>query len=153
MENRGLPWVALGVFLSFGIYGAVRKAVEVGAVEGLLLEILLMAPFALCWLLLRDGAGFGVHGARVDAFLVGAGIVTAVPLMCYVAASRLTALSALGLVFYLGPSCQLFVAVCLFGEPMNPVQLGAFSLVWLGLAFVAADSLRRLRSVRALQND
>jgi chloramphenicol-sensitive protein RarD len=150
VENRGLPWVALGVSLSFGLYGAVRKAVAVEAVEGLLLEILVMAPFALAWLWYRDGAGFGLHGNRVDALLVGAGVMTAVPLMCYVAASRLTALSALGLVFYLGPSCQLLVAVCIFGEPMNPVQLFSFALVWIGLAFVAADSLRRYRSMRVL---
>ena len=152
MENRGLPWVALGVSLSFGLYGAVRKAVAVEAVEGLLLETLVMAPFALAWLIIRDGAGFGVYGPRVDILLLGAGVVTAVPLMCYVAASRLTALSALGLVFYLGPSCQLFVAVCIFGEPMNPVQLLSFALVWLGLGFVAVDTLRRYRSMRALQN-
>jgi chloramphenicol-sensitive protein RarD len=74
--------------------------------------------------------------------------MTAVPLMCYVAASRLTALSALGLVFYIGPSTQLFVAICIFGEPMNPVQLLSFALVWIGLGFVVMDALRRLRSVR-----
>ena len=153
MENRGLPWVALGVAISFGLYGAVRKAVAVEAVEGLLLETLVLAPFALAWLVYHEGAGFGLHGARVDAFLLGAGVITAVPLMCYVAASRLSALSALGLVFYLGPSCQLFVAICIFGEPMNPVQLFSFALVWLGLAFVVVDTLRRYRSVRALQNE
>ena len=127
-------------------------AVRIEAVEGLLLETLVMAPFAVAWLVLRDGAGCGLHGLRVDALLVGSGVLTAVPLMCYVAASRLTALSALGLVFYLGPSCQLLVAVCVFGEPMNPVQLASFALVWVGLGFVAADSLRRFRSVRALQD-
>ena len=153
MENRGLPWVALGVAISFGLYGAVRKAVSVGAVEGLLLETLVLAPFALGWLIYHDGAGFGLHGARVDAFLLGAGIITAVPLMCYVAASRLTALSALGLVFYLGPSCQLFVAICIFGEPMNPVQLFSFALVWLGLALVVVDTFRRYRIMRALHSE
>lgn len=147
-ENRGLPWVALGVAVSFGIYGAVRKAVSLEAVEGLLLETLVMAPFALAWVILEQGAGLGRYGAKVDLFLLGAGVMTAVPLMCYVAASRLTALSALGLVFYIGPSTQLLVAICIFGEPMNPVQLVSFALVWVGLAFVAADTLRRLGSVR-----
>ena len=107
-----------------------------------------MAPFALVWIVLEQGAGLGRYGAKVDLVLLGAGVMTAVPLMCYVAASRLTALSALGLVFYIGPSTQLLVAICIFGEPMNPVQLVSFALVWLGLGFVAADTLRRLRSVR-----
>ena len=76
---------------------------------------------------------------------------TAVPLVCYVAASRMLPLSAMGLVFYLGPTCQLFVAICVFGEPMNPVQLFSFRLVWLGLAFIVADTMRRYRSMRILQ--
>jgi len=153
VENGGLPWAALGVAVSFGIYGAIRKGVDVAAVEGLFLETLLMAPFALLWLLYRDGGGLGAHGARVDVFLLGAGLMTVVPLACYVVASRLMPLSAMGLVFYLGPSCQLFVAICIFGEPMNPVQLFSFSLVWLGLALIAADTMRRYRSVRALQHE
>lgn len=153
IENKGLPWVALGVAVSFGLYGAIRKAVSVEAVEGLFVEILLMLPFALTWLWLQQGAGLGQFGLKVDLLLVGAGIVSVIPLICYVAVSRLTALSSLGLVFYLGPSCQLFVAICIFGEPMNPVQLFSFSLVWLGLGVVAVDSLSRLRNVRPLAND
>ncbi len=152
-ENRGLPWVALGVAVSFGLYGAIRKKVSIGAVEGLFVETALMAPLGLLWLLYRDWGGLGQHGTRVDLFLLGAGVMTVVPLACYVIASRMLPLTALGLVFYLGPSCQLFVAICIFGEPLNPVQLFSFVLVWLGLAFVIADTFRRYRSMRALADD
>jgi chloramphenicol-sensitive protein RarD len=150
VENRGLPWVALAVALSFGLYGAIRKQVSIAAVEGLFVETLLMSPLALGWLVYTHGGGFGQYGARVDSFLLGAGVMTVVPLICYVLASRQMPLTSLGLVFYLGPSCQLLVAVCFLGEPLNPIQLFSFGLVWLGLAFMAADSLRRLRSVRRL---
>ena len=153
VENRGLPWVALGVAVSFGLYGAIRKGVSIGAVEGLFLETVLLAPLALIWLWSRDWGGLGVHGGSVDAFLLGAGVMTTVPLACYVAASRMLPLSAMGLVFYLGPTCQLFVAICIFGEPMNPVQLFSFSLVWLGLAFIVLDTMRRYRSVRVLPGE
>jgi chloramphenicol-sensitive protein RarD len=152
-ENRGLPWVALGVAVSFGIYGAIRKKVTIGAVEGLFVETVLMAPLALLWLLGSDWGGLGQYGSRVDLFLLGAGIMTVVPLACYVVASRLLPLTSLGLVYYVGPSCQLFVAICIFGEPLNPVQLFSFVLVWMGLAFVVADTFRRYRSVRALADD
>ncbi len=144
----GLPLVALGVALSFGFYGAIRKAVSVESMEGLLLETLIMAPFALCWLVYRDGAGLGLHGLEVDLFLLGAGAYTAVPLMTYVAASRLLPLTALGLVFYIGPTTQLLVAVLVLGEPFDTVQMAAFALVWVGLALVTADSLRRARKLR-----
>jgi chloramphenicol-sensitive protein RarD len=152
-ENRGLPWVALGVAVSFGLYGAIRKKVSIGAVEGLFVETALLAPLALLWLLNSDWGGLGQHGTRVDLFLLGAGVMTVVPLACYVLASRMLPLTALGLVFYLGPSCQLFVAICIFGEPLNPVQLFSFVLVWLGLAFVVADTFRRYRSMRALPDE
>lgn len=144
----GLPLLALGMALSFGLYGAIRKSVQVESMEGLLLETLLMAPFALAWLVYREGAGMGLYGIRVDLFLLGAGVYTAVPLMAYVAASRLLPLSALGLVFYVGPSTQFLVAVLIFREPLNSVQLFAFSLVWVGLAFVTADSIRRARALQ-----
>ncbi len=153
IENRGLPWVAIGVALSFGLYAAIRKAVSVEAVEGLFVEVSLMLPLALGWLWLQGGAGFTEHGLNTDFMLVGAGLMTVVPLVCFVAGSRLTTLSSLGLVFYLGPSCQLFVAICIFGEPLNPLQLFSFALVWVGLIIVAADSLRRQRNMRILGND
>lgn len=143
VHQGGLPLVALGLALSFGFYGAIRKGVSVGSLEGLLLETLLMAPFALGWLYLRDGGGLGSHGVRVDLFLLGAGVITAVPLMTYVAASRLLPLTALGLVFYIGPSAQLLVALLYLGEPFDAVQFLSFVLVWCGLALVTIDSLRR----------
>ena len=145
---HGLPLVALALALSFGLYGAIRKGVTLGSMEGLLLETLIMAPFAIAWLWYRDGGGFGQYGLKVDLFLLGAGAYTAIPLMTYVAATRLLPLSALGLVFYIGPSTQLLVAVWVLGEPFDRMQLAAFALVWAGLAVVMVDSVRRARAVR-----
>jgi chloramphenicol-sensitive protein RarD len=147
-HQGGVPVVALGVALSFGIYGAIRKAVVVGSMEGLFLETLIMVPFALTWLWFRDGAGLGQYGLRVDLFIMGAGLMTAAPLITYVAASRLLPLTALGLVFYIGPTVQLIVAVKVFGEALEVVQLVAFSLVWAGLALITLDKLRRSRKTR-----
>ena len=144
----GLPWVALGVAISFGVYGAIRKAVNVGSLEGLLLETLMMSPFALVWLWWRGGGGLGEYGLLSDALLIGAGVYTAVPLMAYVAASRLLPLTALGLVFYIGPTTQLIVAMTFFREPVHAVQLLAFALVWAGLAVVTIDGFRRARHAR-----
>ena len=141
----GLPLVALGVALSFGLYGAIRKGVHVESMEGLLLEMSILAPLALGWLVYRDGAGLGLYGIRVDLFLLGAGAYTAVPLMAYVAASRMLPLTALGLVFYIGPTTQLLVAIWVFGEPFDTIQLIAFGLVWAGLAVVTVSNIRRLR--------
>ena len=146
----GLPWVALALALSFALYGAIRKKVAVESLEGLFIETLLMSPFALAWLIYRDGAGLGQYGLSVDLVLLGAGAFTAIPLITYVAASRLLPLTALGLVFYIGPSAQLLVAVFAFGEPFTAVQIVAFSLVWIGLAIVTFDNARRVRGIRKM---
>jgi chloramphenicol-sensitive protein RarD len=140
----GLPLVALGVALSFALYGAIRKGVTLGSLEGLFIETLFMAPFAVYWLVTRDFGGLGQHGLKVDLFLLGSGVMTTVPLLAYVAASRLMPLTALGLVFYIGPTAQLVVAVAILGEAFDRVQMLAFGLVWLGLLAVTADSVRRL---------
>jgi chloramphenicol-sensitive protein RarD len=149
---RGLPVVSLALALSFGLYGAIRKGVSVESMEGLLLETLFMSPFALAWLVYHDGAGLGQHGYGTDLVLLGAGAFTAIPLMCYVAASRLLPFTALGLVFYIGPTAQLLVAVMIFGEPFSLVQLAAFALVWTGLVLMTLDNLRRGRALRRLES-
>ena len=146
--HGGLPLVALSLALTFGLYGAIRKGIAIESMEGLLLEALIMLPFAIGWLIYRDGAGFGVYGLKIDLLLIGAGFYSAVPLMTYVAASRLLPLTALGLVFYIGPTAQLIVAVWVFGESLVPVQMIAFGLVWIGLVLVTLDGYRRARRAR-----
>ncbi|WP_165787194.1 EamA family transporter RarD [Pseudohalioglobus lutimaris] len=147
-SHGGLPLVALGLSLSFGLYGGIRKKVNVGSLEGLFIETLVMSPFALAWIVYREGAGLGQYGLGVDLVLLGAGAFTAIPLIAYVAAGRLLPLSALGLVFYIGPTAQLLVAVFAFGEAFTGVQAAAFVLVWIGLAFVTVDNYRRSRKLR-----
>lgn len=144
----GLPLVSLGLALSFGLYGAIRKGVHVESMEGLLIEMSILAPLALAWLIYHDGAGLGLYGIRVDLFLLGAGVFTAVPLMAYVAASRILPLTALGLVFYIGPTAQLVVALWVFGEPFDAVQFVAFGLVWVGLIVVTVSNIRRAAGLR-----
>lgn len=139
----GLPLVSLGLAFSFGLYGAVRKAVSIGSVEGLFIELLIMAPVAIAWLIYRDGGGMGQYGLKIDMLLVGSSLVTAIPLMCYVAASRLIPLTALGLVFYIGPTTQLLIAVFVFDEVFSNVQFISFGLVWIGLILMTADNFRR----------
>lgn len=141
--GQGIPWVALCLSMTFGFYSAIRKAVTVSAVVGLLVETLLMGPVALWWVLEQGGAGFGRYGWKVDVFLCGAGLLTALPLLAYVSATRLMPLSALGLLSYVGPSTQLLVAVLLLDETVNVQQMTAFTLVWIGLLIATAGGLRR----------
>lgn len=140
-----LPWVSLTVALTFAVYGAIRKQIEADAIEGLFLEALCMAPFAAVWLVVYQGAGMGVHGLKVDLFLIFSGVYTAVPLLTFVAASRMLQLTTIGFLTYVGPSLQLFVAQVVLKEPIDTVTVATFGLVWLGVILVTADAWRQGR--------
>ena len=144
-----LPWVSLVVSSSFALYGAMRKKIEADTMQGLFIETLCMAPFALAWLWATGGAGMGQHGMKVDVFLLMAGMFTAAPLLTYVAASRLLPLNIVGLTSYLGPSLQLLVAQTLLGESIDLVTALSFALVWLGVLLVSGQGVikrKRLHS-------
>jgi chloramphenicol-sensitive protein RarD len=143
-----LPWVTFALAGSFGVYGAIRKWVSVGAMQGLFLETLFLFPFAAAWFVLHDGAGLGQYGWSVDLFLIGSGFFTAIPLVLHVAASRMMPLTGLGLLSYVGPSAQLFVALYFFREPFRLPHMISFALVWAGLLIVIAHNLRVARTAR-----
>ena len=146
-----LPWVSLTLAMSFALYGAIRKQISADSLQGLFLESLCMAPFAAVWILSHDGAGMGVHGLKVDLFLLCAGAFTAAPLLTYVAATRVLALSTIGLLTYVGPSIQLIVALFVLKEPITTITIATFGLVWLGVIAVTVEagySARKLGKFR-----
>ena len=140
-----LPWLSLVVASSFALYGAIRKKIVADTMQGLFIETLCMAPFALGWLWLTEGAGMGQHGLKVDLFLLLAGIYTTAPLLTYIAASRLLPLNVVGLTSYLGPSLQLLVAQTALGESLDTVTAISFALVWTGVLLVSGQGLVRFR--------
>lgn len=142
----GLPWVSLALAISFGTYGLIRKVMNVGAVPGLAVETLLLAPVALAWLawLDRSGAGhFGAPPLHVDLLLAGSGLITALPLAFFSTGARLIPYSLVGIIQYIGPTLQLLLGVFLYGEPFTGARALGFCIIWVGLAVFVADSLLR----------
>ena len=138
-----LPWVSLFLAATFGTYGLVRKQVPVDALSGLWLETLAMLPVCGLWALWQAQHGhlvFAAHDASTASLLVGAGIVTAFPLMAFAAATQRLGLATLGMLMYINPTLQFVTAVWIFGEPMQTERLISFALIWLGL-FVYSWSL------------
>jgi chloramphenicol-sensitive protein RarD len=144
-----LPWIALSLAFSFGLYGLIRKVVSVEAVPGMAVETMLLAPLAggyLLWCVARGSGVFGHTTLAIDTLLVLSGIATAVPLSLFSFGARRIPLSTIGLIQYLGPSLQLLLGVTVFGEPFPAVRAWAFVLIWLALAVYATDGLVRSRS-------
>ena len=142
----GLPWISVVLAGSFGGYGLMRKTVRVPAIVGSTFETTLLAPFALVYLAWVHAHGDGVlanQSRTLDLLLVSTGIVTALPLLAFVAAARRLTLTTLGFLQYLAPSLQMLLALALFGERLSASRLTAFGFVWLALALFATDAVRR----------
>lgn len=131
------PWIALSLAASFGLYGLIRKIVAVEAVPGLATETLLLAPFALAflvWLGTQGAGAFGHSTPHVTALLLGSGLITALPLALFAFGARRIPLSTVGLVQYIGPTLQFLLGLWLYHEPFD-VQRGiGFAFIWSALA-------------------
>jgi chloramphenicol-sensitive protein RarD len=141
-----VPFVALTLALSFGFYGFFRKTAKVNSASGLFVETLLLLPLAvgyLTYVFVRD-QGFGV---QADPYYLGllvlTGPATAVPLLLFAFAVQRLRLTTIGMLQYLAPTIQFLLAIFVLGEPINPVQLLSFGLIWLSLVVYSADSLMR----------
>jgi chloramphenicol-sensitive protein RarD len=142
-----LPWVALALAVSFGLYGLARKTVGADAVVGLLWETALLTPLAAGYLVLlgRRGAGaFGPSDPGTSALLALGGAVTAMPLVLFALGARALPLSTVGLLQYLSPSIQFLLAVLVFREPFTPAHAATFACIWAALAILTWDLRRRL---------
>jgi len=139
-----VPWIALGLALSFACYGLMRKTAKLGSLEGLTLEtILLFVPaLALLGYLAAKGVSVSVHAdLALWLWLLLAGPATAIPLLLFAAGARLLPLSTLGFLQYLSPSLQLFLGAVIFQEPFDQQRLIGFALIWLGLLILTAHLL------------
>ena len=142
------PWIALVLAFSFGTYGLAKKQAGAEAVESLTLETLLVAPLALCylaWLVAHDQSTFGTEGTGHALLLMSAGLVTAVPLLCFGAAAIRVPMVTLGLLQYLAPILQFLLGVLWFQEDMSTGRWIGFALVWVALAIFTFESIRHRR--------
>ncbi len=148
-----LPWIALVLAGSFGVYGLIRKTAPLGALEGLAMENLLLAPIvvpALIWWTMVHGGAMAQGDVRLTGWLLLSGPLTALPLLCFAAAARRLPLAMLGMVQYASPTLQLLLAIFYFHEPFDSQRLLGFALIWSALLLISADGLRApIRALRA----
>lgn len=148
-----LPWISLVLAVTFAFYGLLRKIAAVESLPGLFLETVVLAPAALFYLLhlQADGVNSFLTGdLRVNMMLIGAGIVTAMPLVGFAFGARRLQLSTLGILQYTAPSIAFLLGVFLYNEPFGSGQMITFALIWSALAVYTADSIRTLRQQRRI---
>lgn len=147
-----VPWIALALASSFAVYGLLRKKLAVDAIKGLFIESLLLLPLALWyWWSYADSPAVNLleNSAGLNLYLIAAGLVTTVPLLCFIAAARRLKLSTMGFFQYIGPTMMFIFGVWLYQEPFALERLFTFGLIWLALLCYSIDAWRANRRCKA----
>ncbi len=131
-----LPWIALLLAFSFGFYGLAKKLAPLGSVFGLTLEtgiLFLPAVAYLGWAEASGSASFLHTDAASNLLMVGAGVVTTIPLLLFASAAKQIPLSMIGILQYLAPTIQFLLGILVYKEPFDRSRLIGFGIVWLAL--------------------
>lgn len=139
------PWAGLGVGFSFAAYGVLRKKIATGAVVGLYVETLMMAPIALIGLFImqyQHSASFLNSTPATDWWLILGGLVTVIPLALFTIGTRQLPMASVGILFFITPSMQFVMGSMVLGEPINTGKLIAFLIIWSGLILYSVSIIR-----------
>ncbi|MBU2645006.1 EamA family transporter RarD [bacterium] len=138
------PWISLILAFTFGFYGLIRKMVAVASLVGLAIETLMLSvPAGITLVVLytnRTGV-FLQTDTRTDLFLLGASVVTAIPLLLFTISARQLKLSTVGFMQYLAPTCMFLLGIFVYHEPFAMAQVITFILIWIALALYSLDSI------------
>jgi len=146
-----VPWVGLFLALSFTGYAVIRKKVVIGAMPGLFVETLLLLPFALTWLgwLFANAApAFAAGDTGLNFWLMMAGPITALPLLCFTVAARRLPMTMIGFMQFLAPTLQFCTGVY-YGELLTPAHIICFGFIWLAVIVFSVDAARAGRRIPA----
>ena len=151
LQYGSLPWIALALAFSFGMYGLMKKIAPLGALHGLTLETGILFTPALLYLLYAESqasGSFGHLGTNVTLLLAFSGVVTALPLLLFARAAKSIPLTLLGILQYIAPTVQFLLGIFLYQEPFTLTRLVGFAIIWLALAIYTLEGVyeRRKRS-------
>ncbi|QDP41739.1 EamA family transporter RarD [Radiobacillus deserti] len=143
------PWVSIVLALSFGLYGLLKKTVDIGAMFGLTIETLIVSPIAVIYLFAVGVQGNGVPFTWSPVFLLllAGGVATAVPLLLFASGAKRIPLSMVGFLQYFAPTIMLMIGVFKYNEPFTHAHLVAFLLIWTALAIYTVSRTKWFRRV------
>lgn len=139
-----IPLISLSLAFSFGLYGMIRKKIDVGSIVGLFVEILILMPFAfvyLYYIISNERISFLNSTPYISWMLTLGGLITIIPLLLFNGAATRMKLTTLGFFQYLGPTCAFLLAVFVYHEEFNVDKLITFSLIWIALLIFSLDAI------------
>lgn len=132
-----LPWISLTLALAFGLYGVVRKHCSIDGISGMTIETIYLLPLALAWICWQyftpQYSLVFANDQSITLLLIGAGVLSALPLVLFAMAMQRIDLSIVGFIMYINPSIQFLIAVFILNESFPPQRMFTFILVWLAL--------------------
>ncbi len=142
LDFGSLPWIAVSLSFTFALYGLLRKIIPVKPLVGLLVETVLLSPLAIIIILIgmTDGSGSFGKQSEINFLLIGAGLVTSLPLLFFVNAAKIIRYTTMGFFQYLSPSLNLVLGIFLYNEPFTQAHIVTFSLIWFGLLIFSINS-------------
>ncbi|WP_299600383.1 EamA family transporter RarD [uncultured Tateyamaria sp.] len=148
-QAGSVPWVAVGLILSWGLYALAKKQLPIGPNQGFLLEVLILLIPALGYAVWLSASGQG-HFLTTDLsdtlLLLGCGAVTAAPLLLYANGAKGLRLTTIAILGYLAPTLIFLIAVFVFKEPLDQGRLMAFPMIWAALVIYSASMIRQMRA-------
>jgi len=151
LQYGKIPWISLGLAISFGLYGAMKKSVKANSIVGLTLETTMLTPVAAAYIVSRQLSGVGAferEGAAVILLLIGSGIVTAVPLLLFASGAKRLPMSVIGFTQYISPTISLLIGIFVYHEGFTVVDMVGFGFIWVALAIYSLSQMGLAKSVK-----
>ncbi|MGM0125231.1 chloramphenicol-sensitive protein RarD [Enterococcus sp. AZ194] len=145
IQTGTIPVPSLVMAFSFSIYGLIKKGLTLSSYTGLTIETLVILPVALIYLIGFSPSGFMTYTGEVNLLLLGAGAITAIPLLLFAEAAKRISYIILGFIQYINPTIMLLLAVFVFHEPYTGEQFFAFSFIWVGIALFTYATIHSWR--------
>lgn len=145
VKNGSLPWVSVSLAFTFALYGLLKKIIPVSAMTSIMLETLLIMPVAIGYLYFLSISGDCTYQSGdllTISVLIGAGAVTATPLLLFTSCAKLLPLKIVGFMQYLSPTISLFLGIFVYGEVFTSTHMLSFGCIWLGLLFFTWSQIR-----------
>ena len=144
------PWVAIALAVLFAIYGYIRKTINVGPVQGFVIETTMLLPFSIAyalWISINGTMQFATTSSNTF-LLIMCGPVTAIPLMLFSSGAKRLRYSTIGILQYIAPTGMFLIAVFIFNEPVGFWKLVSFAFIWVALTIYSVDAIRLDRKAR-----
>ena len=148
VSNGSVPWVSIGLTVTWGLYALCKKQLPIGPNQGFFLEVLILFFPALAyvgWLISQDQNHFDLSMTHNTWLLLGCGLITAIPLLLYANGAKGLQLTTIAFMQYIAPTLIFLVAVFVFGEEFGQVRMIAFLMIWAALIVYSISMFRNMR--------